>query len=792
MGKLIPKMGKIPLIHKLAAGGVGVMVIVLLAGRLFSRTAAIVVLLGILVVVGLWFALNQLVKWRDKKKGDAFSDELSKSEKESTVTKAEVRRALEELGQRWVGAVEELRRSGLSLYSMPWYLLIGEPQSGKSTTLKNSSLEFPVGTDALSGAGGTRNCDWWFTNEAIVLDTAGRFSFQEKNAPDQHEWQSFLDLLRKHRRNCPINGVIVVVPCSSLLADTPEQIEEKSLNIRNKLSEIQRVLGIRFPVFLLVTKCDIILGFTEFFTNLDAAERRQILGWSNAGPFDQPVDRRKFPEVFDELCSKVHQWRMRFMLDEISAREVDKLFVFPEEFRSLKGPLQQYVDGMFVQTRYTEPLFFRGIYFTSGLQQGRPIARACAELLQARGGATDEVVENLEEMFQTSRAFFIRDFYREKVFVEQGLVARSGSAMKRDRLIRRLVWLGGSAIALASVGLVGWGLINLSRALVPVEDAVKEAKTILVEGEAAGREATDPCRLAEQISVSQARIPRVLGFRLRPGKLVTDLNDMHAFLYGKKCLAPFISESERKLAKGATTQRTGEFNEALKEYLKWWVTGRKGEGSSDLSVEPFVRLFEPDSSSQEAIVEEFAAFVAEGGDPTAALGEQGFERVLLPALDSYRQQWDIRAATDWWSGLLRYVEEADGAYRRVLELRDHDPGKPEDMLSRFRNEAKIFGERIQETKQHIQQLSEEPALSKAARTQQQLTSDAEGSYDELIALASENDEGPGSDIEQLVSRLEGEKADVLESIRVDYQRVVGAPLKKYSYILSVEGLGEDT
>ena len=91
----------------------------------------------------------------------------------------------------------------MSIYSLPWYLLIGEPQSGKSTTLKNSGLEFPVGADALSGSGGTRNCDWWFSNEAVILDTAGRFTFQEESAPDQQEWSTFLKLLRQPAQVLP-------------------------------------------------------------------------------------------------------------------------------------------------------------------------------------------------------------------------------------------------------------------------------------------------------------------------------------------------------------------------------------------------------------------------------------------------------------------------------------------------------------------------------------------------------------------------------------------------------------
>src|SRR5512140_1629119 len=211
-------------------------------------------LLGmILIVVVLWI-FDRFVQGRDDSQGQAFEGELKREGEKVGASKQEVRQAVKELSQKWTEAAASLRQSGLSLYALPWYLLIGEPQSGKSTTLKNSGLEFPVGNEALSGTGGTRNCDWWFANEAVILDTAGRFTFQEENAPDSSEWSAFLKLLKRYRRDCPINGVLVVVPSTSLLEDTPEEQEKKAQNIRQKLLHLQRVLEIRFPVFLLITK----------------------------------------------------------------------------------------------------------------------------------------------------------------------------------------------------------------------------------------------------------------------------------------------------------------------------------------------------------------------------------------------------------------------------------------------------------------------------------------------------------------------------------------------------------
>src|SRR5678809_1739494 len=73
--------------------------------------------------------------------------------------------------------------NGRYLYELPWYLIIGAPGSGKTTALRHSGLKFPLadvaGEDAIRGVGGTRNCDWWFTDQAVLIDTAGRFTTQD-------------------------------------------------------------------------------------------------------------------------------------------------------------------------------------------------------------------------------------------------------------------------------------------------------------------------------------------------------------------------------------------------------------------------------------------------------------------------------------------------------------------------------------------------------------------------------------------------------------------------------------
>src|SRR5262245_15049925 len=140
-------------------------------------------------------------------------------------------------------AVRALKSSRLArqghnaLAALPWYMIIGPPGAGKSTALKNSGLQFPYLSSrggGVRGVGGTRNCDWWLTNEAIILDTAGRYATEDD---DQEEWFAFLDMLKRNRARRPINGVLVAVNVAELGGATEEEVGDLAKRIRDRVDE---------------------------------------------------------------------------------------------------------------------------------------------------------------------------------------------------------------------------------------------------------------------------------------------------------------------------------------------------------------------------------------------------------------------------------------------------------------------------------------------------------------------------------------------------------------------------
>src|SRR5690606_37546033 len=158
------------------------------------------------------------------------------------------------------------------IYQLPWYVFIGAPGSGKTTALVNSGLNFPLserfGKTAVRGVGGTRNCDWWFTDEAVLLDTAGRYTTHESDqVGDEKEWLGFLGLLSRYRGRQPINGAILTVSVADLLSATDAERVQHAATLRRRLNELREQLGIQFPIYVLVTKADLLSGFEAYFSS---------------------------------------------------------------------------------------------------------------------------------------------------------------------------------------------------------------------------------------------------------------------------------------------------------------------------------------------------------------------------------------------------------------------------------------------------------------------------------------------------------------------------------------------
>lgn len=394
------------------------------SGMLWSMVA-----MGVMTIIGL--IIMGIRSIRAKKHSQAQGENLESALRGSTsgwddsvADPAEIARQ-DELRNKFLKGIQVFRDHERDFYSMPWYVIVGEPGSGKTQAISRSELRFPEHLhESLQGTGGTYSMDWWFTSQAIILDTAGAMLMQPEAAS---RFESFLKLLREHRPACPINGMILTIPTDSLLSDPPHVAEQKARVIATQLSMIQKTLDVRFPIFLMISKSDRMPGFREFF-DLDGQSKyeRQMMGWANPAPLGAPFSSDTIYQALDTVSRRLQSRALSLLHDPLPqnpdgrrADEVDAMFGFPSFVRNLAPRLKLYLDVIFqTGTWATKPPFFRGVFFTTAMREG---AQLDLELARSLGVPLNQLSEGI---FERKKSAFLRDLFLEKIFPEEGLVTR--------------------------------------------------------------------------------------------------------------------------------------------------------------------------------------------------------------------------------------------------------------------------------------------------------------------------------------------------------------------------------
>ncbi|MBP5105110.1 type VI secretion system membrane subunit TssM [Pseudomonas protegens] len=361
------------------------------------------------------------------------------------------------LRQRMDEALALLKKAKLggderrNLYELPWYVIIGPPGSGKTTALVNSGLHFPLaaqlGAGAVRGVGGTRNCDWWFTDQAVLLDTAGRYTTQDSHATvDKAAWLGFLDLLKTQRSRRPIDGAFVAISLSDLLLGSEAERAAHAAAIRLRIQELYTQLGVRFPIYLMLTKLDLVPGFMEFFDSLSKEERAQVWGMTFAlddgKSGNSPLAH--LPAELAALEQRLNERLVERLQQERDPARRDLIYGFPQQFAALKESLQSFLEGVFKPNAFEERVLLRGVYFTSGTQEGSPIDRLIGAMAQSMN--LDR--QHLARQTGTGRSYFIEKLFSAVAFAERGLVGVNPKVERRRKWIARGALAGTVALVL--------------------------------------------------------------------------------------------------------------------------------------------------------------------------------------------------------------------------------------------------------------------------------------------------------------------------------------------------------
>lgn len=538
------------------------------------------------------------------------------------------------------------------LYSLPWYMIIGNSGAGKTSAVQNAGLRFPVlpelATSSIAAqSGGTLQMGWWFTNEAVLVDTAGRYTRHvdgggatarkavaadadaDKNGPatagvaakeegtksvedpvklNAAAWQGLLEVLRSVRPRAPINGALLVVDASRLMTSDAPVILALAADLRSRLEEMRASLGVRFPVYVVLTKCDALNGFSEYFGSLTAEGRAQVWGftlpWEGSGS--------SFWRWRGGLAARAAEAQLRFghalrtalqalqlrvstgvagrLQEEFELHRRQRLYDLPHELEGLTPSLLMLLEETFADSRFDATSIgglLRGVYLTSSVQSGdAPLADAGwrgadAPSIMARLMARlnlrakpDSTVFAAAGQPVTERGYFLHDVITRVVVPESHLVRPN---LRLEARLRVAGWIGHSLVILLLVWLgtaLWWSHQNNERYL---QGVVVRAEALRAQVQSLFADFRAPLvpdalgaaqDVAQQPGVDLADPPMAWQYGLYTGEdMQASAIRAYAALQDHLLLPTVVARMEKRLNEAMNDEDTKAAYETLRVYL---------------------------------------------------------------------------------------------------------------------------------------------------------------------------------------------------------------------------------
>lgn len=344
-----------------------------------------------------------------------------------------------------------------ALYDLPWYLVIGMSAAGKTSLLTRSGLSANIASSANDTESGTQHCDWYFSPEAVMIDTAGRYL---RDDPSASEFAAFLRMLKKQRSKAAVNGLVLVVSLPELLACSAAERNELAAQLVSRIEEYNDCLEANPPIYLMLSKTDQLPGFSQAFEGLDLNERQQPLGMTFGL---SEIRNQGLRPVLDAKLANLHSHIRRHVDAQMIALGADAnsaLLNFPNYFAELSGVLEQFLQHFAETRRSGAPLLLRGLYFTSALQTDQQLSQVYEDEL-AESFALQPAPEHDKQAQGSSRkisdrSYFITDTFRRVIFPDRDLTLYQSRFGKNKSASPALLGLA----VLAGLAFIGWQTLS--------------------------------------------------------------------------------------------------------------------------------------------------------------------------------------------------------------------------------------------------------------------------------------------------------------------------------------------
>lgn len=330
-------------------------------------------------------------------------------------------------------------------YHLPWILMLGASNAGKSTLLENLNLDKPIGTpDFTTDEDSHPALNWWFYDHGIVLDIEGDYVIKETQpTSDEKQWKLFSNLLANYRPKRALDGIVLTLPASELVG--PQALSHNDITARaeylyGKLWHLQHTTGIRLPIYVVVTKCDLIPGFKSFCKSLPTHNKRDIFGWSNDHALDSAYDSAWIEEAFSTINQSLYRTQQEIYADGKTIDGRDGVFLFPLTLNQLKGRLKTYSDHIFKISGYHEAFFLRGLYFV-GDSHFTP-----SNETPSQGTVATSLKQDVK--IDSANIYFGDDLFGMKIFREVGVARPISKLLLGNTTVIRFIKIGTAVSAI--------------------------------------------------------------------------------------------------------------------------------------------------------------------------------------------------------------------------------------------------------------------------------------------------------------------------------------------------------
>lgn len=414
--------------------------------------------LGALAVWGVW-------QWR---KLQGFKAEQKREDQlRQDPIKAYEERQEVELNQVMVSMKENLNKRNY-LYALPWYLVLGLENAGKTSLINRSGQNFVFSSVMRASGQKSENpysFDWWIGDESVLIDpdgellTQGNHSNDNDGAMERRLWLHFVNWLERTRSRRPLNGIVLALDVSHLATATATERKAYANLLRARLRELMETLSTRLPVYIALTKLDLLHGFEPFFKHYSRSQREDVLGFTFSLDSIDDLDNwlNEFSKDYSQFVERINDVLPHAVSVPMDLEERNAIYSFTRQISGLKEILLQFFNDALASDQFSTSALVRGAYFTSVYQQGVP-TNAFDDAASRRYGLDHAI--NKAQQAKNSTVYFTQKLFNNIIYPEAGLASDNFRVAKQKR---RLIGLSVVACSIATVLLVGtWHRYYLS------------------------------------------------------------------------------------------------------------------------------------------------------------------------------------------------------------------------------------------------------------------------------------------------------------------------------------------